>query len=388
MAGGGSGGHITPVLAVAHELKKQSPETKLVYIGQKGDTMVDHVAGEAGFDVIHTVRAGKFRRYNGESVLRHLLDIPTLLKNVRDAFFVLIGAIQSYIVLGKLKPQAVFLKGGYVGVPVGLAAAARHIPIITHDSDALPGLANRLVSRWVSMHATGMPAEFYQYPATKLHYTGVPVGANYTPVSDVQKNVFRQALALQPADFVVLVTGGGLGAQRINKALQNSLEALVAAIPNIQLLLVVGEKNETAEKVYYEGLDSGLKSHVRVAGFVKDMYKLSGAADVVITRAGATAMAELAIQRKACIVVPNPVLTGGHQLKNAQELSRSGAVRVITEDELQGKPETLVAVLSELASQPEARLVLGEKLSVLAKPEATKELSQLILGVAHGVAKA
>src|SRR3990167_7210097 len=125
LTGGGSGGHITPLLAVADELKKQRPNLTLVYIGQRGDKLADIPAKHHSIDKVYTVRAGKFRRYHGEG-WRQLLDLLTFGKNVRDFFLVLIGLWQSYWILKKLKPVALFVKGGYVGVPVGLAAAWLH----------------------------------------------------------------------------------------------------------------------------------------------------------------------------------------------------------------------------------------------------------------------
>jgi len=130
VTGGGSGGHITPLLAVAHELKQSRPEVRIVYVGQRGDRLGDIPAQDKNIDASYMVRAGKFRRYHGEG-LKQLLDIPTMLKNIRDAFYVLIGIWQCFWLLGKLGPDAVFIKGGFVGVPVGIAAALRRIPRTT-----------------------------------------------------------------------------------------------------------------------------------------------------------------------------------------------------------------------------------------------------------------
>ena len=118
LVGGGSGGHITPLLAVAEELKKQNPAVKLVYIGQTGDKLLDVPQQHKAVDTTYDIRAGKFRRYHGEG-LKQLLDIKTILKNIRDLFYVLIGLWQAFWLLGKIKPDVIFVKGGFVGVPVG-----------------------------------------------------------------------------------------------------------------------------------------------------------------------------------------------------------------------------------------------------------------------------
>src|SRR6266542_6902052 len=121
LTGGGSGGHITPLLAVAHELKNQDPQIAITYIGQKGDGLADIPAQDPNIDTVKLVHAGKFRRYHGEG-WRQLLDIPTMLKNIRDAVLVLAGIWESFWLLKTLRPDVVFVKGGFVGVPVGLAA--------------------------------------------------------------------------------------------------------------------------------------------------------------------------------------------------------------------------------------------------------------------------
>src|SRR5207253_4160634 len=114
---------------------------------------------------------------------KNLIDIPMMLKNLRDAFRVVIGMWQSYRLLKKLKPSVIFIKGGFVGVPVGLAAAKRKIPYVTHDSDVLPGLANHIIARWASAHAVAMPKQLYHYPQDKTYTVGVPVSGEYREVT-------------------------------------------------------------------------------------------------------------------------------------------------------------------------------------------------------------
>lgn len=130
--GGGSGGHITPTLAVAEEIKKLHPEADLTYVIGRGDELSDVIQRKKLFSSIHHIYSGKLRRYHGEG-LRQLLDIPTILKNVRDAIFVAVGCVQAWFLLRKCRPDVIFIKGGFVGVPIGLAAAIRKIPYITHD---------------------------------------------------------------------------------------------------------------------------------------------------------------------------------------------------------------------------------------------------------------
>src|SRR3569833_1912001 len=152
LTGGGSGGHITPLLSLAHELKHQAPSCQIVYIGFKGDHFDSLKLPSSDFDFMAFIQAGKFRRYHGESFISHIFDIKTLALNVRDFFRVILSTGRSLRILRKTRPDVVFSKGGFVAVPVGIAAHLLRIPIVTHDSDSVPGLANRIVGRWAMLH--------------------------------------------------------------------------------------------------------------------------------------------------------------------------------------------------------------------------------------------
>ncbi len=385
MTGGGSGGHITPLLAVAHELKKQRPEAKIIYIGQRGDNLGDIPAEDPNIDKVYTVRAGKFRRYHGEG-LRQLLDIPTLLKNLRDAVWVVVGLWQSFWLLGRLKPTIVFIKGGFVGVPVGLAAALRGVPYITHDSDALPGLANRIVAPWARIHAVGLPKEVYSYPPDKTVTVGVPVQHQYHPYTTKEMAEVRKQLGLAEAGQVLLVTGGGLGAQRMNDAVSTCMPDLLVRYPDLWVVHIAGRANEAEVRQYYkQNLAPKVQHRVHVKGYVTNLYQYSGAADVILARAGATAIAEFAAQHKACVIVPNPLLTGGHQLKNAEVLATRKAVRLVSEAHLREDHHALMPPLTDLFDHPDKAAALGEKLSEFAQPAAAHLLAMLLLEAADSV---
>lgn len=382
MTGGGSGGHITPILAVAHELKKLDPEAKIIYIGQTGDALGDVPAEDKNIDRVYTVRAGKFRRYHGEG-WRQLLDVGTLYKNLRDAFFVLAGLWQSFWLLGKLKPDVIFVKGGFVGVPVGLAAALRGTPYVTHDSDALPGLANRLIAPWARLHAVALPKEVYNYPVKKTITVGVPIMHHFQPLTPSDVRGFRKQLKLDAAGRVLLITGGGLGAQRLNNAVITCMPELLTRYPDLWVVHIAGRQLEAEVRQSYKQELSPKEQHrVVVKGFITNLYQYSGAADVIVTRAGGTAMAEFATQAKATVVVPNPQLAGGHQLKNAKVLSDRKAVRLVSETTLRDDHHALMPPLTDLFDHPDKIDALGQKLAALAQPNAAHLLAVLLLEVA------
>lgn len=379
LTGAGSGGHITPILAVAGQLKKTQPKAELIYIGQTGDKLGDIPVQDSNFDHIYTVSAGKFRRYHGEGLIQ-ILDLATLFKNIRDFFYVLFGLGQSRRLLKKLRPDIIFIKGGFVGVPVGLAAASLHIPYITHDSDALPGLANRIIARWAKMHAVALPEDVYKYPSNKTVMTGIPLQADFKKVTPQSIKQYRHELKLPANAKVLFIIGGGLGSQKINDAVAEAVPHLLRQFPDLYVIHTTGRANKSdVAKNYANKLTDSEQKRLQVFDFIHDVYRYSGAADVIITRAGATNLAEFALQGKACLVIPSPFLTGGHQLKNAQYLADQNAAAIMDEVELTEDPHRLANQVSVLLKDENLRDELGQKLARFAKPNATLELSQLIL---------
>jgi UDP-N-acetylglucosamine--N-acetylmuramyl-(pentapeptide) pyrophosphoryl-undecaprenol N-acetylglucosamine transferase len=383
VTGGGSGGHITPLLAVAHELKKQHPDTKIIYVGQRGDNLTDIPAQDPNIDEVQLIRAGKLRRYHGEG-FRQLLDIPTMAKNIRDVMWTAIGLWQSFQLLRKIRPEVIFIKGGFIGVPVGLSAALLRIPYITHDSDALPGLANRIVAPWARKHAVALPKEIYTgYSMDKTVTVGVPLGRQYKPFSAKEVREARRQIGVEAEGKLLFVTGGGLGAQRLNDAVVACVPDLLERYKDLTIVQLAGRANETELRQRYQKLlPEALRPRVIVKGFITNLYLYSGAADVVITRAGATSIAEFAAQQKACVVVPNPLLTGGHQIKNAKVLAERHALRLVGEDKLRLDDHALMPALVDLLDHPEVASRLGKKLGEFAEPDSAKRLAMVLLEVA------
>lgn len=329
-------------------------------------------------DEAYFVRAGKLRRYSGEG-LKQLLYLPTVLKNARDLTRVVYGLAESRQLLKKINPDIIFIKGGFVGVPVGLAAAQLHIPFVTHDSDAIPGLANRIIARWARFHTVALPKEAYPYPPEKTITVGVPVSSEFAPVTPEITKQYRDELGLNKFEQVVFVTGGGNGARLLNREVVASAKIILQRFPQAVIVHVAGRafENET-HKAYVDLLQSNLLSRVIVKSFVTDLYRYSGAADVVIARGSATNLAECAIQAKPCIIVPAKQLIW--MIKNAEVLTKQHAAVVISEEVLASTPGRLADTCIDLLEKPIERQLLGKNLSaLLAHPHATRDLAQVLL---------
>lgn len=330
------------------------------------------IMAKAPFEVrIKRIYAGKLRRYHKVIWWRQLLDVGTMLHNVADIFLVGIGYLQSLKFLLKVKPDVVFTKGGFVCLPVGLAAKTLKIPLVVHDSDAHPGLTNRVLAKYAAVIGTGAPVENYPYPKGRTHYVGIPVDRDYSPLTLKEQQACKAELGFHDMKKPLLVvTGGGLGARAINRAVATVAPQL---LDDVAILHLTGTANyqETVEAAP-EHIDYIIKP------FLPGLSTALGAADIVITRAGATSLAELAGLAKATIIIPNANLPAGHQIKNAEVYATAGAAVVIEEEKITLDHRKLTRVINILAANPEKREALGRKIHAFAKPHAALDMAALI----------
>lgn len=373
VAGGGTAGHITPVLAVLEVLKRRALDLEVLWVGQSGGMEAKIVA--AHNIQFANIKAGKFRRLHSSHFISKIINPKTLGLNARDSLRVVSGVYQSFGIIRKFKPDLIFIKGGYVGLPLGLAAGILRVPYVVHESDLVPGLANRVLAKKARKVAVGFPVEKYRdLPTNRLVYTGNPVRSQLIGVDPLAA---KKQLGLSAKLPVVLVTGGSQGARAIN-------QVIVAALPKLlehyQILHLTGE-NEY-ESVLFQVGRLKLKHPDRYqphAFLGNDMAQALAAADVVISRAGANTIAELALLKKATILVPNHLMAG-HQVENAQMLARAGAVRVIGDDRL--SPAILERELAAITGSESEKNFLQEHLSSFAVPDAAERLAAEILKVA------
>ena len=371
--GGGSGGHVTPVLAVINELKRtQTPLEVHFWSDRRFAKQATRIIQHENSDVkVRAIFSGKLRRYHNTAWWKQLFDIPTTLKNIGDVALLSIGSIQSLLLLIAWRPDVIFTKGGFVCLPVGLAAKILRIPLVIHDSDAHPGLTNRILAPWATAIATGAPLEHYNYPENKTQYVGIPISREFREFSEKEQASAKEKLGV-PNDLpLVVITGGGLGAQLINTAMAAIADKL---IQSTSVVHITGTKQfELFEKKVPKS-----KRYILLPFVNNDMAQVLGAADVVVTRAGATTMLELAALKKAVIVVPNAMLTGGHQVKNAKVYEKENAVIVADEEQFKSQPIMLQDMIMMLINDETLRNQLGKRLSTFAKPDAAYETAKLI----------
>lgn len=359
------------------------PDCEIRYIGQRGDKFAILAEESAVVDGHWRILAGKFRRYYGVSKWVYVKDLRIMLRNFRDIFYFGIGFLQSTWILFRWRPDVIFVKGGYVGLPIGLAGALLHVPIVTHDSDTLPGLTNRILSRYAKFTAVAMPPKYYtKYEPSKIKYTGLPIRSEFVKVTKNLEISAKKTFGIPAEAQVLAVVGGSLGAIRLNNAVLSIAEELLGNNKNLHLLHVTGSEQYEDIDGFYKSLPENIADRILYWPFSNDVHLVTAAADIVVSRSGSS-VHELSVQQKCVILVPNPVLTGGHQTVNAKVLAGQDAVVMISEKQLtETENSILLDEVNNLLTDEKRRQELSENLSKLAVGNAVEKIVDVILEAA------
>lgn len=370
LTGGSSGGHIYPLVAVARALRQrislapperfQDSGPAFLFLGARGSFAAAAMAEERV--PVKYIAAGKWRRYFSWH-------------NFTDIFKTPFGVLQALWHLFVFMPDAVFAKGGAASVPVVLAAWLYRIPVLIHDSDAAAGRANRFLARFASRIAIAYPSARTFFPSEKTVLTGNPVRAEIT-TGDAARGLAQYSLSAQKP--VLLVLGGSQGAQVINKALLAILPTLLQK--NIQVLHQTGSAHFDALVASVEafGLKVGESGYTPRPFFeAAELGDALACATLVLSRAGAGSIAELAARGKAAILVPLASAANDEQRLNAYDVAALGGALVVEEPNL-GEHLLLEKIEKLLADAP-LRATMGEKLSVFHRPDAADKIAEGLL---------
>ena len=361
LTGGVSGGHTFPLIAVARTLQARYPQgIEFLFIGSEG-TFESNAMSAAGIPVKY-VLYGKMRRYF--SLLNYL-----------DAFKLPIGFVQALWHLLWFMPDVVFSKGGAASVPVVLAARLYRIPVLIHDSDSVAGRANVFLRNFVQKIAIAYPSAAQFFPADKTILTGNPVR---TEVYSGSVESARAIFSLAPEKKTILIVGGSQGARGLNIAVLRILPALLTK--GIQVIHQVGNQNI--------GDVSALAAELGVPLQGGDYHQVPfldpqaigdayAAADLVISRAGAGSIAEIAANKKALILVPLPSAANDEQRKNAYDIAALGGALVLEESNL--GEHLFLEKIAELLNNDGLRSEMGEKLSVFFRPDAAERIADGVI---------
>jgi len=351
IAGGGTGGHVFPALAIAQEWLARGNEREVVLVGtERGIEM--KLVPQAGLP-LETLRVAGLKGKGGTTLLRNLaMLVPAMLDARR--------------VLRKHKPVAAFGVGGYAAGPMLLATWLGRVPNVIFEPNAEPGFTNKVLARISTQIATGYEISARLW-GKKAIVTGCPVRAEFFSITPRRLG----------KPFRLLVTGGSQGALPINRVFVDSMDRLAARKNELAIVHQTGERDYNAVRTAY----ARREINAEVVPFLTNMAERFAWADVIVCRAGAITAAEIAAAGRAAIFIPFGKATDSHQLRNAQEMSRAGAGRVISEVELTA--EKLTAEIFSLLDQPQELEKISAAARGLARPHAARDIVNLIEAAAN-----
>ena len=353
ISGGGTGGHIFPAIAIADALKRRFPEADILFIGAKGRMEMERVP-KAGYPI------------EGLWISGFTKDIRSLTLPIKlvDSFN------RAIAILKRFKPDVVIGVGGFASGPTLMAANYLGIPTVIQEQNSYPGKTNRNVGQKAKAICVAYDHLDQWFPADKIHFTGNPLRANIT--LNGTREEAAEFFHLDPAKPVALLVGGSQGALGINKGISAQLKAFCDS--DLQLIWQTGKTYITQAQEEVKAL--GLEERVKPTVFIERMDLAYGLADVVISRAGAMSISELALVQKPVIFVPLPTAAEDHQTKNAQQLVDAEAALMVRNADAE---QRLIPALFELAADKELQAKLSANIGKFARPNAADDIVQVIV---------
>jgi UDP-N-acetylglucosamine--N-acetylmuramyl-(pentapeptide) pyrophosphoryl-undecaprenol N-acetylglucosamine transferase len=356
ISGGGTGGHVFPAIAIAQEVRKHHPEADILFVGALGRMEMEKVP-QYGFSIKGLNISGIHR--------------TNIWKNIGLPFKLLSSYLAVRKMIKDFKPDAVVGVGGYASGPLVFMASQNKIPVLLQEQNSHPGVTNKIAGKRANVICVAYDGLQPYFPNKKIVLTGNPVRGVFANLSQVSKEDAYQKFNLSPDKKTVLIIGGSLGARTINDGLLNNLSKFKTL--NINILWQTG-------KLYYNDIhaktENTYSENVTILPFIDDMPSAYSIADVIISRAGAISISELALIGKATILVPSPNVAADHQTKNAEAIASKNACIMVKDTQFN---EEIVSVITEGLSNPAKEKQLGEAIHKLATPEATYHIySQLM----------
>jgi UDP-N-acetylglucosamine--N-acetylmuramyl-(pentapeptide) pyrophosphoryl-undecaprenol N-acetylglucosamine transferase len=346
IAGGGTGGHVIPGLAIAQELQK-TYDAQILFIGTARG-IENRLVPAAGFP-LRLVKVGALKNVSIATRVRTMFDLPR-------------AVWESGRIFSEFQPNVVIGVGGYASGPAMAAAILRRIPTLAFEPNVVPGFANRAVARFVSEAAVHFSETSKYFPRCSV--TGVPV-----------RQPFFEVASMAHANPTLLVFGGSQGAHAINRAVLESAALLRERISQVRIIHQTGERDYNDAQATYAVSDEHADGEVEVYRFIDDMPSFFVRADLVLCRSGASTVAEIAAAGKPAILVPFPRAADDHQKRNAEALGRAGAAVMLEESNL--SPESLIETIFSLLGDSPRLAKMGEAARSLAHPNAARDIAAI-----------
>lgn len=364
LTGGGTAGHVNPAIAIAQIIKENISDAEIFFIGTENG-MENRLVEREGYPMYHTKALGIERKSLSP-------------KNLYAMWLAFYSPIKTKSLIKKLKPDVVIGTGGYVSWPVLRAAAMCKVPTAIHESNALPGLTVRMLEDSIDCIMLNFEesAKRLKHPE-KATVTGNPMRSGF---GFIDREKARKELGLCDNDRLVLSFGGSLGAKALNDACIEMMADYVQENENVYHIHATGDRNYDECKIRFDSLIKNPSNRIRLERYINNMPTLMSAADVVISRAGAMTVSEIALVGRASILVPYPTSADGHQLKNAQALSNQGAAILVEEKELSST--VLTNHVKNVIEDSELRSKMEANVKAFAFPDANRRVFREIMKLA------
>ncbi len=368
LTGGGSGGHIFPLVAVAEELKKVPADLELYYVGPRGPLDSEFLERDIS---VYPILGSKIRRY---ASFGNIVDIPK--------FF--ISVLQALFRLYRIMPEAVFSKGGTGAFPVVFAAWFYRIPVVIHESDSVPGLQNRLSGKFAKKICIAFTGAANYFDKKKIVFTGNPVRQELLRIANETIPHEKETLGFVDGVPLLFIVSGSQGATRINRFVLDNLEAFLG---EFQIYHQVGAANVKESELLAASvlgtLDETMKRRYKAVGFLA-LHEIEAAyvsADVILSRAGSSALSEIAAFGKPAVLIPLGGSANDHQRYNAYEYAKGGAAVVIEESNL--TPHLVLNQIEKLLKEKETYAAMSAAAKAFSKPDAAQAIARELLAAVH-----
>ena len=357
ISGGGTGGHIFPAVSIAGKLKEVNPETEILFVGAEGKMEMEKVPA-AGFDIVGLPILGLQRQLNLKNIINDIQVPFKLIKSLRKA-----GKV-----LDRFKPDVAIGVGGYASAPLLWQASRRGIPCLIQEQNSFAGLTNRLLAKRVGCICVAYEGMEKFFPAEKTVLSGNPIRSRIHPYSAGEKEEGLAFYGWHPGKKHLLIVGGSLGSGTLNRSMKKWIEEGCPGGEDVEILWQCGRYYKAGIDEFMRGRDLPMISYT---DFIARMDLAYAAADVIISRSGASSISEICAAGKAAIFVPSPNVAEDHQTHNALALvSRDAALMVRDCD----APQTLMATALELAGDPQRIGTIERNVSEMARPDATRTI--------------
>jgi UDP-N-acetylglucosamine--N-acetylmuramyl-(pentapeptide) pyrophosphoryl-undecaprenol N-acetylglucosamine transferase len=352
ISGGGTGGHIFPAISIANKLKEVNPETEILFVGAKGRMEMEKVPA-AGYRIESLEIAGLKRSL---SLSNFALPFKVI-KSVKDA----------KKIIRNFAPDIVIGVGGYASAPTLWAASRMGIPTLIQEQNGYAGLTNKILGKKAKKICVAYEGMERFFPADRIIISGNPIRKDITAATAETKAEGVEYYGLDPQKKHIFIVGGSLGSGTLNTAVKKWIEGGCISNEKFDLIWQCGKYYKAGIDTFMEGPGAQAKSIAKHYDFIGRMDLAYAAADIVISRSGASSVSELCAAEKACIFVPSPNVTEDHQTHNAMALVRKDAAMIVTDAEA---PQKLIACADELLGKPEKIEQMERNIAKLALPDA------------------